>query len=171
MVPNGEFTTQIFKAKTNKSLWSQIVRYNHVWHLKVIKINPKKIILLLLLRFSLYSSDIPYKQFICISLGTKTLPGEGSTPKKILTVGKVPNYVLILWRLHVSNLIQVDTHIHAASSMNQKHLLRFIKKALKTEADTAVCQSKDGKPMTLKEVFQVSISLEIFLTRESYTFS
>lgn len=38
--------------------------------------------------------------------------------------------------------------------MNQKHLLRFIKKALKTEADTAVCQSKDGKPMTLKEVFQ-----------------
>ena len=49
---------------------------------------------------------------------------------------------------------QVDTHIHAASCMNQKHLLRFIKKALKTEADTAVCQSKDGKPMTLKEVFQ-----------------
>ena len=38
--------------------------------------------------------------------------------------------------------------------MNQKHLLRFIKKALKTEADTAVCQSKDGKPMTLKQVFQ-----------------
>jgi AMP deaminase len=38
--------------------------------------------------------------------------------------------------------------------MNQKHLLRFIKKALKTESDTAVCLSKDGKPMTLKEVFQ-----------------
>ena len=49
---------------------------------------------------------------------------------------------------------QVDTHIHAASCMNQKHLLRFIKKALKTEADTAVCLSKDGKPMTLHEVFQ-----------------
>ena len=50
---------------------------------------------------------------------------------------------------------QVDTHIHAASCMNQKHLLRFIKKALKTEADTAVCVSKsDKRPMTLKQVFQ-----------------
>ncbi len=34
------------------------------------------------------------------------------------------------------NVRKVDTHIHAASCMNQKHLLRFIKKALKTEADT-----------------------------------
>lgn len=38
--------------------------------------------------------------------------------------------------------------------MNQKHLLRFIKKALKTEAETSVCLSKDKTPMTLKEVFQ-----------------
>ena len=52
------------------------------------------------------------------------------------------------------NVRKVDTHIHAASCMNQKHLLRFIKKALKTEPDTPVCQSKDRKPMTLKEVFQ-----------------
>ena len=49
---------------------------------------------------------------------------------------------------------QVDTHIHASSSMNQKHLLRFIKKALKTEADTAVCLDWHKKPMTLKQVFQ-----------------
>ena len=49
---------------------------------------------------------------------------------------------------------QVDTHIHASSSMNQKHLLRFIKKALKTESDTFVCLDKDKKPMTLKQVFQ-----------------
>jgi len=63
----------------------------------------------------------------------------------------------------------VDTHIHAASSMNQKHLLRFIKKALKTEADTAVCQSKDGKPMTLKEVFQVPVFLQTLnLTTREY---
>ena len=52
------------------------------------------------------------------------------------------------------NVRKVDTHIHAASCMNQKHLLRFIKKALKTEPDTPVCQSKDRKPMTLKDVFQ-----------------
>lgn len=32
----------------------------------------------------------------------------------------------------------MDTHIHAASSMNQKHLLRFIKKKIKTEANTVV---------------------------------
>ena len=47
------------------------------------------------------------------------------------------------------NVRKVDTHIHAASSMNHKHLLRFIKKSLKTEGDRIVC--KDGhKEMTLK---------------------
>ena len=46
------------------------------------------------------------------------------------------------------NVRKVDTHIHAASCMTQKHLLRFMKKAMKTEADTPVCLSKDGKPMT-----------------------
>ena len=52
------------------------------------------------------------------------------------------------------NVRKVDTHIHAASCMNQKHLLRFIKKALKTDTDMEVCKTKEGKPMTLKEVFQ-----------------
>ncbi|XP_059086252.1 AMP deaminase 2-like isoform X3 [Tigriopus californicus] len=51
------------------------------------------------------------------------------------------------------NVRKVDTHIHAASCMNQKHLLRFIKKALKTEADTFVCKTKEGTDMTLKQVF------------------
>ena len=49
---------------------------------------------------------------------------------------------------------QVDTHIHAASCMNQKHLLRFIKKTLKQDEDQIVCKNEDGKEMTLKEVFQ-----------------
>ena len=61
------------------------------------------------------------------------------------------------FRIRNSNLVplffKVDTHIHASSSMNQKHLLRFIKKALKTEADTFVCLDKDKKPMTLRQVF------------------
>ena len=56
--------------------------------------------------------------------------------------------------IQLKPLPQVDTHIHASSSMNQKHLLRFIKKALKTESDTFVCLDKDKKPMTLKQVFQ-----------------
>lgn len=53
------------------------------------------------------------------------------------------------------NIRKVDTHIHAASCMNQKHLLRFIKKTLKTHATEVVNINKKGMPMTLKEVFQV----------------
>ncbi|KAG0712050.1 AMP deaminase 2 [Chionoecetes opilio] len=50
------------------------------------------------------------------------------------------------------NIRKVDTHIHAASCMNQKHLLRFIKKAMKTHHHEIVCCSKD-KQMTLAQVF------------------
>ncbi|KAJ8925898.1 hypothetical protein NQ315_009750 [Exocentrus adspersus] len=52
------------------------------------------------------------------------------------------------------NIRKVDTHIHAASCMNQKHLLRFIKKTLKNNADEVVSVT-NGVQMTLKEVFQV----------------
>ncbi|KAK0083900.1 hypothetical protein PV325_007963 [Microctonus aethiopoides] len=48
----------------------------------------------------------------------------------------------------------VDTHIHAASCMNQKHLLRFIKKTLKNHADEVVTCSKNEGMMTLREVFE-----------------
>lgn len=48
------------------------------------------------------------------------------------------------------NIRKVDTHIHAASCMNQKHLLRFIKKTLKNHSDEVV--SAGG--MTLKQVFE-----------------
>ena len=51
------------------------------------------------------------------------------------------------------NVRKVDTHIHAASSMNQKHLLRFMKKKMKTSGDMDVYKTKDGKVMTLREVF------------------
>ena len=34
--------------------------------------------------------------------------------------------------------VQVDTHIHAAACMNQKHLLRYIKKTLKSDGDVPV---------------------------------
>lgn len=37
--------------------------------------------------------------------------------------------------------------------MNQKHLLRFIKKTLKTNSDEVVTITK-GQPMTLADVFQ-----------------
>uniref|UniRef100_A0A1B6D983 AMP deaminase n=1 Tax=Clastoptera arizonana TaxID=38151 RepID=A0A1B6D983_9HEMI len=51
------------------------------------------------------------------------------------------------------NIRKVDTHIHAASCMNQKHLLRFIKKTLKNHADEVVTCGKEGE-MTLRQVFQ-----------------
>ncbi|UJR10172.1 hypothetical protein I4U23_014388 [Adineta vaga] len=51
------------------------------------------------------------------------------------------------------NVRKVDTHVHAASSMNQKHLLRFMKKKMKTSGDMNVYKTKDGRIMTLKEVF------------------
>jgi len=51
------------------------------------------------------------------------------------------------------NVRKVDTHIHAASCMNQKHLLRFIKKTLKTDGHEKVCKAGDSH-MTLRDVFE-----------------
>ncbi|KAJ2365263.1 AMP deaminase [Coemansia sp. RSA 2611] len=50
------------------------------------------------------------------------------------------------------NVRKVDGHVHLASAMNQKHLLRFIKYKLKTEPDRPVIQ-RDGRTLTLREVF------------------
>uniref|UniRef100_I3KEH5 AMP deaminase n=1 Tax=Oreochromis niloticus TaxID=8128 RepID=I3KEH5_ORENI len=50
------------------------------------------------------------------------------------------------------NVRKVDTHIHAAACMNQKHLLRFIQTTYQTEADRVVLE-KGNKKLTLKEVF------------------
>ena len=47
----------------------------------------------------------------------------------------------------------MDTHIHAAACMNQKHLLRYIKKTLKTDGDVPVIKAGNGT-MTLKQVFE-----------------
>ncbi|KAK7578161.1 hypothetical protein V9T40_010366 [Parthenolecanium corni] len=52
------------------------------------------------------------------------------------------------------NIRKVDTHLHAASCMNQKHLLRFIKKTIRTQENEIVTRDKNGKLMTLKEVFE-----------------
>ncbi|XP_010881505.2 AMP deaminase 3 isoform X1 [Esox lucius] len=50
------------------------------------------------------------------------------------------------------NVRKVDTHIHAAACMNQKHLLNFIQTTYKTEADRVVLE-KNGQKLTLKQVF------------------
>ncbi|KAM4554352.1 AMP deaminase 3b [Fundulus diaphanus] len=51
------------------------------------------------------------------------------------------------------NVRKVDTHIHAAACMNQRHLLKFIKMSYHTEADRVVLE-KCNQKMTLKEVFK-----------------
>lgn len=50
-------------------------------------------------------------------------------------------------------LTQVDTHIHAAACMNQKHLLRFIKKTYRVDAERVV-HKLQGREVTMKELFQ-----------------
>ncbi|KAI0917417.1 hypothetical protein AcW1_007385 [Taiwanofungus camphoratus] len=51
------------------------------------------------------------------------------------------------------NVRKVDTHVHHSSSMNQKHLLRFIKSKMKRSPHDVVI-FRDGKELTLEEVFQ-----------------
>lgn len=46
----------------------------------------------------------------------------------------------------------MDTHIHAAACMSQKHLLTFIQETCKTEEDRVVLE-KAGQKMTLGQVF------------------
>ncbi|XP_069489092.1 AMP deaminase 2 isoform X3 [Ambystoma mexicanum] len=58
------------------------------------------------------------------------------------------------------NIRKVDTHIHASSCMNQKHLLRFIKRAMKKCA-AEIVHVEDGKEQTLKEVFE-NLNLSAF---------
>ncbi|XP_076613712.1 AMP deaminase 2 isoform X1 [Chaetodon auriga] len=58
------------------------------------------------------------------------------------------------------NIRKVDTHIHASSCMNQKHLLRFIKRAMKKYPEEIV-HIEQGRGQTLKEVFE-SMNLTAF---------
>ncbi|TRZ00470.1 hypothetical protein DNTS_004549, partial [Danionella cerebrum] len=58
------------------------------------------------------------------------------------------------------NIRKVDTHIHASSCMNQKHLLRFIKRAMKKYPGEIV-HVEQGRGQTLTEVFE-SMNLTAF---------
>ena len=51
------------------------------------------------------------------------------------------------------NVRKVDTHIHHSSSMNQKHLLTFIKRKL-TSSPNEIVIERNGKYLTLREVFE-----------------
>ncbi|KAH9462805.1 hypothetical protein MJO28_002419 [Puccinia striiformis f. sp. tritici] len=51
------------------------------------------------------------------------------------------------------NVRKVDTHVHHSASMNQKHLLRFIKSKMKKSPDDVVIY-RDSKYLTLRQVFE-----------------
>lgn len=51
------------------------------------------------------------------------------------------------------NVRKIDNHVHHSACMNQKHLLRFIKKRVREEGDDPVIE-RDGKVLSLKEVFE-----------------
>lgn len=50
------------------------------------------------------------------------------------------------------NCRKVDTHIHAAGSMNQKHFLSFIRRMCNTEGDRPVLMDKEKGKLTLKDI-------------------
>lgn len=56
-------------------------------------------------------------------------------------------------KMYTNAHLQVDTHIHAAACMSQKHLLDFIQTTNKTDADRVVLE-KAGLKLTLKQVFE-----------------
>lgn len=70
------------------------------------------------------------------------------------------NYLLCGRIFILFAVLQVDTHIHASSCMNQKHLLRFIKRAMKKYPKDIVHVER-GKGQTLMEVFE-SMNLTAF---------
>uniref|UniRef100_A0A8D3DEF2 AMP deaminase n=1 Tax=Scophthalmus maximus TaxID=52904 RepID=A0A8D3DEF2_SCOMX len=72
--------------------------------------------------------------------------------KELKSVPHRDFYNVRKWTQHIAHSSQVDTHIHAASCMSQKHLLTFIKKTYKTDADCVVLD-KAGQKMTLQQVF------------------
>ncbi|CAG0896234.1 unnamed protein product [Cyprideis torosa] len=52
------------------------------------------------------------------------------------------------------NIRKVDTHVHAASCMNQKHLLRFMKKMIRKCGSEAVTEM-NGQPITLNKLCEL----------------
>uniref|UniRef100_A0A9L0RYP3 AMP deaminase n=2 Tax=Equus TaxID=9789 RepID=A0A9L0RYP3_HORSE len=64
------------------------------------------------------------------------------------------------------NVRKVDTHIHVAACMNQKHLLRFIKHTYQTEPDRIVAE-KRGRKITLRQVFDSLHMDPYYLTVDS----
>ena len=83
-------------------------------------------------------------------------PAQGRAPQLPGPARAHTGAFTALWSQPTPNpccaLQQVDTHIHAAACMSQKHLLNFIQTTYKTEAERVVLE-KGGRKLTLREVF------------------
>ncbi|GCB71197.1 hypothetical protein scyTo_0008783 [Scyliorhinus torazame] len=82
-------------------------------------------------------------QYLCSKFQMHVLLNE---MKELVAQKKVPHRDFY-------NIRKVDTHIHASSCMNQKHLLRFIKRSMKKNPDEII-RTENGKGQTLKDVFE-----------------
>lgn len=80
--------------------------------------------------------------------------------RKVSVYSSPINYFTVLFSLFLYFISilslpysQVDTHVHASSCMNQKHLLRFIKSKIKNYPDDVVIV-RNGESLTLAGVGQ-----------------
>ena len=66
------------------------------------------------------------------------------------------------------NVRKIDNHVHHSACMQQKHLLRFIKRKIEKEPNTKVFKKKNGEQQTLTEVFE-EIGLSAKVKRSIYS--
>ena len=97
------------------------------------------------------TSDGPAKSFAWRRL--KYLEGKWNL-YKLLNEYRESDFLKRVSHRDFYNVRKVDTHVHHSASMNQKHLLRFIKAKIKRHSDDVVLH-QGGKPMTLRDVFQL----------------
>ena len=96
-----------------------------------------------------YLSSFPF--YLCLSLFSchPSLP----SPLLLLSFSHLPHFSFYPPPPPPLSLVclQVDTHVHASSCMNQKHLLRFIKSKIKNYPDDVVIV-RGGERLTLAGV-------------------
>ena len=95
---------------------------------------------------------VPHRDFYNIrKVNLRAVPPEPYHNYLLRSRAKRQHFIFCPFSLNV--FLQVDTHIHASSCMNQKHLLRFIKRAMK-KYPKEIVHVERGKGQTLMEVFE-----------------
>lgn len=74
---------------------------------------------------------------------------EGAPPVRCLYEGDCSPLITVASHSDFYNLRKVDTHVHHSSSMNQKHLLRFIKHKIKCHPHVGQCIAYQAPSLTI----------------------